>query len=80
MESVPSFITTFSSKRSDSYQDTRIEGRNDQSIQTLFDKRHNDQRQQEKLSTGRFTRSNFCVELFFSPIFQTTTGRVNANF
>ena len=29
---------------------------------------------------GRFTRSNFCVQLFFSPLFQTTIGRVNTNF
>ena len=55
MESVPSFVTTFFSNRSDHYQDTRVEGRNDQSIQTLFDKKHNDPRQQEKLSKGRFT-------------------------
>ena len=32
------------------------------------------------LSWGRFTRSNFFIQLFFSPLFKTTIGCVNANF
>ena len=29
---------------------------------------------------GLFTRSNFLIQLFFSPLFKTTIGCVNANF
>ena len=32
------------------------------------------------LSWGRFTRSNFFIQLFFSPLFKTTIGCVNASF
>ena len=31
-------------------------------------------------SKGRSTRSNFCVQLFFSSLIQTTIGHVNVNF
>ena len=33
-----------------------------------------------KRRKGRFTRPNFCVQLSFNPLFQTTIGHVNANF
>ena len=29
---------------------------------------------------GRFTQSNFFIQLFFSPLFKTTIGCVNTNF
>ena len=32
-----------------------------------------------KRTEGRFTLSNFLIQLFFSPLFKTTIGYVNAN-
>ena len=32
-----------------------------------------------KQAKGRFTQSNFLIQLFFSPLFMTTIGYVNAN-
>ena len=34
----------------------------------------------ETCSKGRFIRSNFFIQLFFSPLFKTTIGCVNDNF